>query len=104
MKNKRLMIRFKVLRVWIVLKIILMMFWAENDMGIALELRKLEGAVEAIHENLIYLKSRESEMRSVSETTNARVSWFSIISLGVSSANIVLEAIFPKEKANLGFL
>lgn len=26
--------------------------------GVELELRKLEGAVEAIHENLLYLKSR----------------------------------------------
>ncbi|KAB2051076.1 hypothetical protein ES319_A12G031300v1 [Gossypium barbadense] len=53
------------------------------DMGVELELRKLEGAVEAIHENLLYLKSREAEMRSTSETTNARVAWFSIMSLGI---------------------
>ncbi|KAL4197041.1 hypothetical protein AMTRI_Chr04g186170 [Amborella trichopoda] len=51
--------------------------------GVELELRKLEGAVEAIHENLIYLKSREAEMREVSELTNTRVAWFSIMSLGV---------------------
>ncbi|CAL5358421.1 hypothetical protein CsSME_00048311 [Camellia sinensis var. sinensis] len=51
--------------------------------GVELELRKLEGAVEAIHENLLYLKSREAEMRTVSETTNARVAWYSIMSLGI---------------------
>ncbi|XP_011087766.1 transmembrane emp24 domain-containing protein p24delta3-like [Sesamum indicum] len=51
--------------------------------GVEFELRKLEGAVEAIHENLLYLKSREAEMRTVSEKTNARVAWFSIMSLGV---------------------
>ncbi|KAK4401944.1 Transmembrane emp24 domain-containing protein p24delta3 [Sesamum angolense] len=51
--------------------------------GVEFELRKLEGAVEAIHENLLYLKSREAEMRIVSEKTNARVAWFSIMSLGV---------------------
>lgn len=51
--------------------------------GVELELRKLEGAVEAIHENLLYLKTRESEMRIVSETTNARVAWFSVMSLGI---------------------
>ncbi|KAJ4966038.1 hypothetical protein NE237_017887 [Protea cynaroides] len=55
----------------------------EKIEGVELELRKLEGAVEAIHENLLYLKSREAEMREVSETTNARVAWFSIMSLGV---------------------
>ncbi|KAA8538499.1 hypothetical protein F0562_028130 [Nyssa sinensis] len=51
--------------------------------GVELELRKLEGLVEAIHENLNYLKDREAEMREVSETTNARVAWFSIMSLSV---------------------
>ncbi|GFQ04689.1 transmembrane emp24 domain-containing protein p24delta3 [Phtheirospermum japonicum] len=55
----------------------------EKIEGVELELRKLEGAVEAIHENLLYLRSREAEMRVVSETTNARVAWFSIMSLGV---------------------
>ncbi|GER26723.1 transmembrane emp24 domain-containing protein p24 delta 3, partial [Striga asiatica] len=55
----------------------------EKIEGVELELRKLEGAVEAIHENLLYLRSREADMRIVSETTNARVAWFSIMSLGV---------------------
>ncbi|PIA47338.1 hypothetical protein AQUCO_01400184v1 [Aquilegia coerulea] len=55
----------------------------EKIEGVELELRKLEGAVEAIHENLLYLKSREAEMREVSELTNSRVAWFSIMSLGV---------------------
>ncbi|KAK9096022.1 hypothetical protein Sjap_021519 [Stephania japonica] len=89
-----------------------------ND-GVELELKKLEGAVEAIHDNLLFLKSRytciflttffslpslfnklgafdlydsidaeflsarEAEMRQVSETTNTRVAWFSIMSLGL---------------------
>ncbi|MED6131018.1 hypothetical protein PIB30_005971 [Stylosanthes scabra] len=55
----------------------------EKIEGVELELRKLEGAVEAIHENLLYLKGREAEMRVVSERTNARVAWFSIMSLGI---------------------
>ncbi|XP_048439290.1 transmembrane emp24 domain-containing protein p24delta3-like [Pyrus x bretschneideri] len=55
----------------------------EKIEGLELELRKLEGAVEAIHENLLYLKGRESEMRDVSERTNARVAWFSMMSLAV---------------------
>ncbi|KAH9301596.1 hypothetical protein KI387_013179, partial [Taxus chinensis] len=31
--------------------------------GVELELTKLEGAVEAIHDNFLYLKDREAEMR-----------------------------------------
>ncbi|XP_050376046.1 transmembrane emp24 domain-containing protein p24delta3-like [Argentina anserina] len=58
----------------------------EKIEGLELELRKLEGAVEAIHENLLFLKSREAEMRAVSEKTNSRVAWFSIMSLGVCIA------------------
>nr|CAD1827045.1 unnamed protein product [Ananas comosus var. bracteatus] len=35
----------------------------EKIEGVELELRKLEAAVEAIHHNLLYLKTREAEMR-----------------------------------------
>lgn len=55
----------------------------EHIEGVELELRKLEGAVEAIHENLLYLKNREAQMREVSEKTNGRVAWFSIMSLTI---------------------
>lgn len=75
----------------------------EKIEGIELQLRKLEGAVEAIHENLIYLKNREAEMREVSETTNSRVAWFSIMSIGVCIAVSVsqflhLKRYFRKKK------
>ncbi|KAJ6942073.1 transmembrane emp24 domain-containing protein p24delta3-like [Populus alba x Populus x berolinensis] len=63
----------------------------EKIEGVELELRKLEGAVEAIHENLLYLKTREAEMRSVSETTNSRVALFSLMSLGVCVAVSALQ-------------
>ncbi|KAK4433689.1 Transmembrane emp24 domain-containing protein p24delta3 [Sesamum alatum] len=55
----------------------------EKIEGLELELRKLEGAVQAIHENMNNLMARELWMRSVSEKTNARVAWYSITSLGV---------------------
>ncbi|GMJ03613.1 hypothetical protein like AT1G09580 [Hibiscus trionum] len=58
----------------------------EKIEGVELELKKLEGAVEAIHENFLYLKDREAEMRITSENTNARVAWFSISSLGICIA------------------
>ncbi|XVF00707.1 hypothetical protein REPUB_Repub04eG0024600 [Reevesia pubescens] len=68
----------------------------EKIEGVELELRKLEGAVEAIHENLLYLKSREAEMRIVSETTNGRVAWFSIMSLGICIAVSGLQVLYLK--------
>ncbi|GAB4861362.1 hypothetical protein Ancab_036524 [Ancistrocladus abbreviatus] len=51
--------------------------------GVEFELRKLEELVGVIHENLIFLKTREAEMREVSEKTNGRVAWFSIMSVGI---------------------
>nr|GMD04966.1 transmembrane emp24 domain-containing protein p24delta3-like [Ipomoea batatas] len=69
----------------------------EKIEGIELELRKLEGAVEAIHENLLYLKTREAEMRTVSETTNSRVAWFSIMSLGVCIGVSFLQILHLKQ-------
>ncbi|KAK6805336.1 hypothetical protein RDI58_003121 [Solanum bulbocastanum] len=68
----------------------------EKIEGIELELRKLEGAVEAIHENLIYLKTREAEMRAVSEITNTRVASFSLASLGVCVLAAVLQILYLK--------
>ncbi|ONK61395.1 uncharacterized protein A4U43_C08F29460 [Asparagus officinalis] len=59
--------------------------------GVELELTKLEAAVQAIHDNLLYLKDREAEMRIVSERTNARVAWFSIMSLGVCVVVSILQ-------------
>ncbi|XP_015165049.1 transmembrane emp24 domain-containing protein p24delta5-like isoform X2 [Solanum tuberosum] len=68
----------------------------EKIEGIELELRKLEGAVEAIRENLIYLKTREAEMRAVSEITNTRVASFSLASLGVCVLAAVLQILYLK--------
>ncbi|XP_066328617.1 transmembrane emp24 domain-containing protein p24delta3-like [Miscanthus floridulus] len=63
----------------------------EKIEGVELELWKLEVAVQAIHQNLIYLKEREAEMRTVSEATNARVVWFSTLALWVCIAVSVLQ-------------
>ncbi|WOL00454.1 transmembrane emp24 domain-containing protein p24delta3 [Canna indica] len=68
----------------------------EKIEGVELELTKLEAAVEAIHENLLYLKTREAEMREVSERTNARVAWFSIISFGLCIAVSILQLLHLK--------
>ena len=63
----------------------------EKIEGVELELRKLEVAVQSIHQNMIYLKAREAEMRTVSEKTNARVAWFSILSLSVCIVVSILQ-------------
>ncbi|EFJ31826.1 hypothetical protein SELMODRAFT_74858 [Selaginella moellendorffii] len=49
--------------------------------GLELELRRLEDVVDSIREEMYYLRDKEAEMRGVNETTNARVAWFSIMSL-----------------------
>ncbi|XP_010939365.1 transmembrane emp24 domain-containing protein p24delta3 [Elaeis guineensis] len=55
----------------------------EKIEGVELELRKLEDTVESIHQNLLYIRTRETEMREVSERTYDRVAWLSIMSLSV---------------------
>ncbi|XP_047339263.1 transmembrane emp24 domain-containing protein p24delta3-like [Impatiens glandulifera] len=68
----------------------------EKIEGVELELKKLESAVQAIHENLGYLMARESEMRAVSETTNSRVGWLSMMSLGICIVVAGLQLIYLK--------
>lgn len=68
----------------------------EKIEGVELELAKLEGLVEAIHENLLYLRSRESEMREVSEKTNSFVAWFSIMALAICLVTTLLQISYLK--------
>ncbi|XP_074591788.1 transmembrane emp24 domain-containing protein p24delta3-like [Curcuma longa] len=75
----------------------------EKIEGVELELTKLEAAVRAIHDNLLYLKSKEADMREVSERTNARIAWYSIFSLALCiSVSILqlwhLQRYFQKKK------
>eukprot|EP00250_Pteridium_aquilinum_P005925 c15941_g1_i1 orf=276-905(+) len=53
----------------------------EKIEGMELELRKLEDTVQLIHDEMLYLRQREEEMRNINETTNTRLAWFSIASL-----------------------
>ncbi|XP_010498648.1 PREDICTED: transmembrane emp24 domain-containing protein p24delta5 [Camelina sativa] len=75
----------------------------EKIEGVELQLRRLEGLVQAIRENINYIKDREAEMREVSEKTNSRVAWFSIMSLGVcvvvaGTQILYLKRYFHKKK------
>ncbi|KAG0345085.1 vesicle coat component [Podila humilis] len=45
------------------------------------ELRKLEDMVKEILENMEHLQSREEKMRNTNESTNARVQWFSTLTM-----------------------
>ncbi|CAM6092918.1 unnamed protein product [Calypogeia fissa] len=72
-----------------------------DDMQI--ELMKLEEAVESIHAEMLRLRKREEEMRDLNESTNARVAWFSIMSLficmGVAGWQLWhLKSFFEKKK------
>lgn len=51
--------------------------------GIELELRKLEDSVQEIHDDMLYLRDREAEMRKINEVTNSRMGWFSFTSLSM---------------------
>ncbi|XP_039158581.1 transmembrane emp24 domain-containing protein p24delta3-like [Eucalyptus grandis] len=55
----------------------------EKIQVLELELKKLEGQVDAILLHMAILKEREADMRIVSDRTNARVAQLSIMSLGV---------------------
>ncbi|KAL0694563.1 hypothetical protein Bca4012_061743 [Brassica carinata] len=93
----------------------------EKIEGVELEIRKLEAAVEAIHENLVYIRNkyiyillsqtlkfcviklksenfcREADMRTVSEKTNARVAWYSTMSIGVCIAVSGIQVVYLKQ-------
>ncbi|CAL9238478.1 unnamed protein product [Arabidopsis halleri] len=70
----------------------------EKIEGVELELKKLKGAVEAIHGNLIYLRNREAEMRIVSEKNKleSRMVQYNVagdLHCGLWFTDFVLEAI-----------
>ncbi|KAG6417382.1 hypothetical protein SASPL_119536 [Salvia splendens] len=68
----------------------------EKIEGVELELRKLEEAVETVHENLLYLKTREAEMRTTNEATNSRVALFSLMSLTICIVVSTLQILYLK--------
>uniref|UniRef100_A0A0E0GNB8 GOLD domain-containing protein n=1 Tax=Oryza nivara TaxID=4536 RepID=A0A0E0GNB8_ORYNI len=81
-RNKRLVVKLNLdWRVGIATKDWDSVAKKEKLEGVELELVKLETSVQAIHENLLLLRSKEANMRDTSEKTNARATWLSIISL-----------------------
>jgi len=48
---------------------------------VEIELRKLEGIVEKIVEDMEKIKQKEIDLRNTNESTNERVHWFSLWSI-----------------------
>eukprot|EP01024_Parvocaulis_polyphysoides_P041829 TRINITY_DN3837_c0_g3_i2.p1 TRINITY_DN3837_c0_g3~~TRINITY_DN3837_c0_g3_i2.p1 ORF type:complete len:237 (-),score=29.64 TRINITY_DN3837_c0_g3_i2:196-828(-) len=53
----------------------------ENLNAMATELRKLEEIVKEIHNEMLELRKREEEMRTMNEATNSRVAYYSGLSV-----------------------
>ncbi|GAA99635.1 uncharacterized protein L969DRAFT_94085 [Mixia osmundae IAM 14324] len=53
----------------------------ESLSGLEVEMRKLEGVVKEIVDELNYLKQRERKMRDTNESTNERVKFFSLLTV-----------------------
>ncbi|KAG0142447.1 hypothetical protein CROQUDRAFT_109850 [Cronartium quercuum f. sp. fusiforme G11] len=56
---------------------------AESLSGLEVEMRKLEGIIREIVEELNYLKRREAKMRDTNESTNNRINRFAFLTVSV---------------------
>ena len=43
----------------------------------------MEDTISSIHKEMLYMREREESMRDTNESTNARVMWFSVLSIGM---------------------
>ncbi|CAI5736093.1 unnamed protein product [Hyaloperonospora brassicae] len=68
----------------------------EHLMPVEKELRKMEDTVEEIHREMLYLQAREAAMRNTNESTNARVLWFSFLSILVLVGMGVWQVLYLK--------
>eukprot|EP00899_Mesostigma_viride_P018288 jgi/Mesvir1/26460/Mv16135-RA.1 len=68
----------------------------ENLAGMELELRQLEDTVKGIHEEMLYMRAREQEMRDMNERTNSQVAWLSLLSLIVCISLAVWQLYYLK--------
>jgi len=64
--------------------------------GLTLELMKLEGALDAIRNELTSYTDREASMRDLNEVTNSRVAYLSILSLFVCIGLAALQLWYLK--------
>ena len=59
-------------------------------------MRELEAEIKEVHEGLLYMRRREEEMRDINESTNAKVAWLSVVSLGVCVTMSVWQLYYLK--------
>jgi len=64
--------------------------------AMAMSLRKLEAEIKELHEGMLYMRKREMEMRDINESTNSKVAWLSVMSLGVSAALSIWQLVYLK--------
>ena len=55
----------------------------EHLKPLELQLRKMEDRVEGVHKEMMFQREREEAHRNTSESTNARVQWFSLLTIAV---------------------
>lgn len=59
-----------------------------------LELRKIEDRVESVHREMIYQREREETHRNTNESTNARVVWYSVMTIIAVATVSVAQALY----------
>ena len=69
----------------------------ESLSGLEVEMRKLEGVVKEIVDELNYLKRREARMRDTNESTNERVWWFSILTISTLVSLGIWQIIYLRQ-------
>eukprot|EP00240_Pyramimonas_obovata_P013911 CAMPEP_0118934100 /NCGR_PEP_ID=MMETSP1169-20130426/13636_1 /TAXON_ID=36882 /ORGANISM="Pyramimonas obovata, Strain CCMP722" /LENGTH=208 /DNA_ID=CAMNT_0006876965 /DNA_START=88 /DNA_END=714 /DNA_ORIENTATION=- len=65
--------------------------------AMAMSLRELEAEIKEIHEGMLFFRKREEEMRDINESTNSRVAWLSVLSLGICVGMSVWQLVYLKK-------
>jgi len=66
----------------------------ENLDPLALELRKIEDAAERVKDEMMYMKTREEEMRDTNESSNSRVVWLTVLTMVILVATAVFQILY----------
>lgn len=66
----------------------------EHLKPLELELRKVEDRLEDIHREMTYQREREETHRSTNESTNARVVWYSVLTIAAVAVVSVAQGLF----------
>ena len=64
---------------------------------VGIEMKRLQELTKEIHEEMLLMRKRESEMRDLSEATNTRVAWLSVGSLLICVGSAVTQGLYLKK-------